>query len=503
MAERLLHQTELAMSMAMLGGQAPRDLTGVWQRLCTLQFHDILTGTSVPEVFEDARADFAWITAEAEAALARAADALLPQGAAALVLDAAPLPGVRYAKVKSETPLCEDGALLPMQPIAGGALVELPEGAPLSVRALTHADSAAEVAEPVTAFKTEDGGAVLENALLRVTLGDHGMLTSVFDKRAGREVLKEGMFGNRLELFEDRPVSWDAWDIDIFFEDRGEVVSGLTSLEITETGPLRACADIRRAFRRSTLVQRVQLTRSSARIDFDTEVDWHETHLLLKAAFPVAVRAARAEFDIQWGQIDRPTHRNTSWDAAQFEVPAQKWADLSEGDYGAALLNDCKYGYDVRADVLRLSLIKSATMPDSTADQGAHHFTYALLPHLGNTRREVRKEAYALNLPPRVFDGPGQGGALSGPLVSCADPRAVIETIKPAEDGNGVIVRLFEAHNTRGPVPLRLHPAVVGVETCVLLETEAQPVPLDGGTVTLPLRNHEIVTLRLRLRLSP
>jgi alpha-mannosidase len=396
-------------------------------------------------------------------------------------------------------PLREGEAALPAQAVADGVLVELPQGAPLAARVLRAAPAAAEPGPGVTAEATPEGGAILENAALRVEIGPHGMLSRILDKRVGREVLPEGALGNKLELFEDRPVSWDAWDIDIFFEDRGELVTALNSLSVTETGPLRATVEITRAFRRSTLTQRIRLSRHSARIDFDTEVDWHETHLLLKAAFPVAVRAGRAEFDIQWGQIDRPTHRNTSWDAAQFEVPAQKWADLSEGDYGVALLNDCKYGYDVRGDVLRLSLIKSATMPDRTADQGLHRFTYALLPHVGNTRIDVRAEAYALNLPPRVFAGPGTGAEPGGPLVTCDSPRAVIETVKPAEDGRGVILRLFEAHNTRGPVMLRLHPCIRSVRRCDLLERDGAALPIEGGEVTLPLRTYEIVTLRLEV----
>ncbi len=498
--EVLLHDAELAMALAMLDGHTPDDLTNAWRLLCTMQFHDILTGTSVPVVFEDARRDFAAITETAEAALRRAADRLMPSDAAYLVLDGAPLPGPRLALLPPDAgPVAENGQILPQQRVEDGVLVELPHAAPLAPRSLTRAEAPPGDVDGVTVDRTAAGGAVLENAMLRVEIGDHGMLTSIFDKRAGREVLKDGALGNKLELFEDRPISWDAWDIDIFFEDRGELVTALNSLEITETGPLRATVKLTRAFRQSRLVQRISLSRHSARIDFDTEVDWHETHLLLKAAFPVSVRAARAEFDIQWGQIDRPTHRNTSWDAAQFEVPAQKWADLSDGSYGVALLNDCKYGYDIRGDVLRLSLIKSATMPDVTADQGHHRFTYALLPHDGDTRVDVRREAYALNLPPRIFAGPGQGKGVAQPLVICESPHAVIETIKPAEDGQGVIVRLFEAHNTRGSVMLSCHPSVRAVERCGLLETDQLPLELVDHRVTMTLSNYEILTLRLRL----
>ncbi|MEM7720898.1 MAG: glycoside hydrolase family 38 C-terminal domain-containing protein [Pseudomonadota bacterium] len=500
-AEVLLHDAELAMSLAMLTGQGPSDLTEAWRRLCTLQFHDILTGTSISRVFEDAAVDYDKITAEAEAALSRAAQALIPEDADYLVLDGAQLPAVRYAMLpETAGPMAEDGKTLPMQATPEGTLIELPEAAPLAPRILTKADASRDLAHAVSATRTEDGGAVIENGLVRVTLGPHGMLTSILDKRADREVLKDGAWGNKLELFEDRPISWDAWDIDIFFEDRGELVTALNSLEIIEDGPLRAVVELTRVFRKSRLTQRVILHRASARIDFDTHVDWHETHLLLKAAFPVSVRAGRAEFDIQWGQIDRPTHRNTTWDAAQFEVPAQKWADLSEGDYGVALLNDCKYGYDVRGEVLRLSLIKSATMPDAGADQGDHHFTYALLPHLGDTRVAVRAEAAALNYPPRVYAGPGQGKGVDAPLITCLSNRAVVETVKPAEDGDGVIIRLYEAHATRGPIQLSLHPSVTAVEYAGLLEDTHDPVPAPDGMVEIPLSPYQIVTLRLRVQ---
>ncbi|MEJ6395402.1 glycoside hydrolase family 38 C-terminal domain-containing protein [Gymnodinialimonas sp. 2305UL16-5] len=496
-AEVLLHDTELAMALAMVEGHAPEDLTALWQRLCMLQFHDILTGTSIGAVFDDARKDFAWLEAEAQGVLDRAAAALVPEAADWLVLDGSPLPGPRLAALpKAVSGVAEGDLALPVQQIDRGTLVELPADTPLAARALVRAEPI-RVLDPVTA--TMQGGcAVMENRFLRVEIGDHGMIDRLYDKRARRDVLKPENLGNRLELFEDRPISWDAWDIDIFFEDRGELVGGLTRVEVVETGPLRAVVEIERAFRRSRMVQKVVLTRSSARLDFETEVDWHETHLLLKAAFPVDIRASRATFDIQWGQIDRPTHRNTSWDAAQFEVPAQKWADLSEGDYGVALLNDCKYGYDVRGDVLRLSLIKSATMPDAEADQGTHHFTYALLPHEGNTRVEVRAEAYALNYPPRVFAGSGEA-AWPAPLVMCASNRAVIETVKPADDGDGVIVRLFEAHNTRGSVELAFSDHVRDVAIVGLLEEGGTRLDLVDGRAELPLRPYEIVTLRLRL----
>jgi alpha-mannosidase len=500
-AEVLLHDAELAQALAQLKGREAEKLTEAWQLLCMNQFHDILTGTSIGQVFEDAKKDYDRIDEIAGSVLQAAGAALMPEGAEWLVLDGAQLPGVRYVTLPSGTgPLRERGGArrLPMQEVADGCLVELPEAPPLSARVLDPAPSWAEVNRTVTATATVNGGVQLENKWLRVVVGPHGMLTSILDKNAGREVLKPGQGGNKLERFEDRPVSWDAGDIDIFFEDRGEVVGGLTRMEIVETGPLRAVVEIERAFRRSRLVQRVVMHRDSFRIDFETEVDWHETHLLLKAAFPVDIRASRADFEIQWGQIDRPTHRNTSWDAAQFEVPAQKWADLSEGNYGVALLNDCKYGYDVRGDVMRLSLIKSATMPDSGADQGLHRFTYALLPHPGDTRVMVRAEAASLNFPPRLIAGGAAGeAAWLGPVAHCVSQRAVIETVKPAQDGRGAIIRLYEAHNTRGEVEIVLAPDIVAAERVGLLEDGGTPMAIENRRLRLHLTPYEIVTLRL------
>ena len=264
------------------------------------------------------------------------------------MLDGAQLPGVRYVTLPAGTdPMRERGGAeaLPVQQVADGVLVELPEAAPLSARALEPAASWGKADHAVIAEPTVNGGAVLENEALRVVIGPHGMLTSIHDKGAGREVLKPGQMGNKLELFEGPP---------------GQLgrLGYRHLLRGSRRGRGRADADrdrgdrpiARRGRDRTRLSpQPADAARCTApRLD----CGWISTRrstgtnsiLLLKAAFPVDIRAARADFDIQWGQIDRPTHRNTSWDAAQFEVPAQKWADLSEGNYGVALLNDCKYG---------------------------------------------------------------------------------------------------------------------------------------------------------------
>ncbi len=501
--EALLHDAEFVGALAVLEGAEAPDLDEAWRLLLLNQFHDILTGTSVASVFADARKDFARIVMLAETALEEAAKALmpaLPETARLLLIDAAPKGTARHVVLEGAEGRFADaatGAPLPAQPVEDGVLIALPKRPGYALTALAPTAAVAEPADTVTATESQ-GWFVLENGLLTVEIGPDGMLHRLYDKEAARDVLRPGARGNQLQAFEDRPVSWDAWDIDIFFEERGEVVADLTRLEIVETGPLRAVVALERQWRHSVIRQRILLHQGNRRIDFETEVDWHESHFLLKAAFPVTVRSQLATYEIQWGQVERPTHRNTSWDAARFEVPAQKWADLSEAGYGVALLNDCKYGYDVQGDTLRLSLIKSATMPDEGSDQGLHAFAYSLLPHPGNWRESVPQEAYALNHPVRVLPVHGAAGrGLAGPLVRCDAPNVTVETIKPAEDGRGLILRLYEAQRGRGPVRLSFDPRIVGVERETLLEEGGQAMAMDGDSVNLTVAPYEIVTLRL------
>ncbi|WP_147124664.1 alpha-mannosidase [Shimia ponticola] len=500
-AECLLHDAEFLLALAGLSGQ---DLRPAWKMLCTNQFHDILTGTSITEVFDDARKDFAQITWDATAAMDRAIATLEPQlteGADVVLVDASPLPAPRLVLIDQVPDGYLDmdtGEALPVQTVEDGTLVELPE------RVVGYSVSCLRAVllpgpDPLDAVTATPGPdyVVLENGMLCVQVQADGTLASVYDKRSNREVIEKGARGNILQAFEDRPISWDAWDIDPFFEDRGEVIGGVTRFEITESGPLRACIVIERQWRSSTICQRISLTRRSRRIDFKTEIDWHDHHFLVKAAFPVAMRATRATYNIQWGHIDRPTHRNTSWDAARFEVCAQKWAHLGEADYGVALLNDGKYGHDVKDNVMRLSLLRSPTSPDPVSDQGKHSFVYALMPHPGDWRDHVPAEAYALNHPVRRFAVSKAQGQGIEPLVTFANANVMLETVKPSEDGNGTILRLYEAHRMRGPVKLRFREDITWVGVSSLLEDRFDPVEMDDHCITIDLAPFEIVTLRI------
>jgi len=257
-------------------------------------------------------------------------------------------------------------------------------------------------------------------------------------------------------------------------------------------------------------VQRVYLYRGSRRLDFDTWVDWRERHVLLKVAFPVDVLSPLATYDIQWGNIQRPTHRNTSWDWARFETVAHKWVDLSEGNYGVSLLNDCKYGHDVHGNVIRLTLLRGPTFPDPDADQGEHRFTYSLLPHAGDWRAGTVLAGYALNDPlivRRVNGGgpspPGLGGTEEGrgstsqSLVAVDVPNVIIETVKWAEDSQGMIVRLYENERCRGPVTLRVGFPLTSAYRCNLLEESEASLPTVQNGVHLTVKPYQVMTLRL------
>jgi len=510
--EFLLHDAEFLAAWAalMTDYDYPRaELTHAWELLCLHQFHDTISGSCIGQVYEESARDYATIRAIGErvretalAALTR----LLPQRATFVAVNPTSFGG-RHVGLLPE-PLAEGQTLVNLasgdplitQAVEGGTLIELPDIDPYGLIALGTRDTAPP--SPAGALVTElsDGVAVLENDVLRVEFGAAGDITRLFDKAVGREVLPSGQRANVFQAFEDRPLDWDAWDIDIFYDEKQWTAEPAHRVSVIERGPLRAGLEIRRRLLNSEIIQRVYLYRGSRRLDFDTWVEWRERHVLLKVAFPVDVLSPLATYDIQWGNVQRPTHRNTSWDWARFETVAHKWVDLSEGDYGVSLLNDCKYGHDVQGNVIRLTLLKSATYPDPNADLGEHRFTYSLLPHRGDWREGTVPAAYALNDPllvRRVRGGGREGGSARLSLLSVDVPNVIIETVKGAEDGRGLIVRLYENERCRGPVTLRVGFPLAAAHRCNLLEENQAPLPVAGNAVPLVVRPYQIITLRL------
>jgi len=253
---------------------------------------------------------------------------------------------------------------------------------------------------------------------------------------------------------------------------------------------------------KSSLRQIVRLDANARRLEFHTQGEWHETHKMLKVAFPINVNASRATYEIQFGHVERPTHFNTSWDMARFEVCAQKWVDISEAEQGVALLNQGKYGHDVQGSTIRLSLLRSPKAPDPECDMGIHRFSYCLLPHYGPLHYAgIVSAAYAFNAPVHCVPlepGPGETGNLP-PFISCEDRNIVIESVKKAEDSTDLIVRLYECHNARGQAELFCARTPEAAWICDMEENNLEELDVHDGMVLFPYKPFEIVTLKLKV----
>jgi alpha-mannosidase len=342
--------------------------------------------------------------------------------------------------------------------------------------------------------RTPDGGAVLENAHLRATLSAGGTIDSVFSKPAGREALAAP--ANRLELYEDRPVAWEAWDIDpAHLETRADVAPAAGIAE-AYADPLRAEVVFEREVgARSRMRQVVRLDATAHRLEVHTTASWHEDHRLLKVAFPLAVHAPEATYETAFGAARRPTHFSTRHDLARYEVPGHRWADLSEHGFGVAVLTDSKYGYSAEGDTLRVSLLRAPKQPDPHADMGEHAFAYALVPHAG-TWQDAGVVAEA-----RAFGAPLRWAAL-GPAATWAEvrdaPGLVLDTVKLAEDSGALVLRLYEAHGGRGRARIRLGLPFADARRSNLLEDDLGPAEADGEEIVVDFRPWQLVTLLVR-----
>ncbi len=517
-SEYLLHDTEflaaIAANLQPDYAYPAADLQAAWQLVCLNQFHDILPGSSIQPVYTESLEQYAQLEQTVRNLREQAQAALSRQlGGDLLLANPTSFPcrqPVLAAGVPAGTAglITSTGLPVAVQPVEGGLLLDAGQLPPYSLTPLlfsantSNAEGSPEKegatlrGDPGPAMAAEG---LLENDFLWVELNPAGDITRIYDKTNRREVLPPGSIANQLQAFEDRPVYWDAWDLDIFYDDKLWLAEPASSLRVVENGPLRATLEIRRQILNSPFIQRISLTRHSPCLDFETRIDWRERHVLLKAAFPVDVLATQATYEIQWGSVQRATHRNTSWDWARFESCAQKWVDLSEGDYGVSLLNDCKYGHDIRDNVLRLSLLRSPTSPDPEADQGEQYYAYSLFPHSGGWDERTIAAAYALNDPPLVWQGQGAGDAAEQPLtfLQVDRPNVVIETVKRAEDGRGWIVRLYESQRRRGLFTLTSAFALAEAWRCNLLEDDQHRLEPDGGRLTLDIRPFQILTLRL------
>ncbi|GAA1051210.1 alpha-mannosidase [Arthrobacter russicus] len=475
-SEHLLHEAELwsATAAVRLGTAYPyADLERIWKEVLLLQFHDILPGTSIAWVHREAAERYAVLAAELAAIIAEAQQALVGAGDTEIRFNAAPH---RRSGVPAFGALAA-GEVAAVEPVGRTVLSRLAES-------------------------SEDGdGWLLENDRLRVVVGADGLFESVYDVRQNREVLAGP--GNLFQLHPDFPNDWDAWDVDSFYRNTAVDLTAADSIEQVDAETLL----IKRSFGDSTLEEMVSLRSGAGQVDLKVSVDWHEKEKFLKLSFPLDVQAERSSAEIQFGHVHRPTHANTSWDAAKFEICAHRWVQVEEPGYGVAVVNSATYGHDVSSSArssaaaaagttVRLSVLRAPRFPDPGTDQGRHVFDYALVP--GASVVDAVAAGYAINLPERVLHG-AQG---VGPLLAVDHDAVVIASVKLAEDRSGdLVARIYEAGGGRAAATLRADFEYLEVQETDLLERPIQPKALRGTAdgVRLELRPFQLLTLRFRM----
>jgi alpha-mannosidase len=514
-SEVSLHDAEFLASCATrMGATYPQDeLYSAWKLVMLNQFHDILPGSSIAQVYEDADRDYATarntVRAVTDAAVQTLAEKIDTAGEGDAVIVWNTL-GWRRTDVATVRVPSGDGAEwcvfdhkgkpVASQPVTVGdgaaALVFEAKNLPslgYSVYRLKRSPS-------IAAGKLKATSESLENAYFSIRFAKDGSISRIFDKKMRREVLANHARGNDLIVFEDYPAGADAWDIDFNFDEKSAAIREAVSIEVTETGPVRATVRIVKKTAKSTITQDVSIWSILPRIDFQTSVEWNEKHKLLKAAFPVDVLSRKATYEIQFGAIERPTHRSSPVDRARFEVTGHKWIDLSEGDYGVSLLNDSKYGFDVKENTMRISLLRSSVSPDPHADEGHHDFAYSLYPHAGGWQDAgTVQRGHEFNAPLVCWLEKAHGGALPPmwSLVETDAPGLVIDTVKKAEDSDAIVVRTYESHGGRTEARLKFYAPPSSVTECDLMEENDVPVDLNGNTVTFEAKPWEIRSFKV------
>lgn len=439
----------------------------MWQMVLTNQFHDIIPGSSVTEVYNVTDREYAKLFDEAKAHYDRCMSAILPYVSKNFVLNLCSMPLDGYVN---------DGEKF--------VYVEGAKGNAVSPVAIKPSNDSVKT----SAY-------ILENKFFRIRFDRNYDIEEIFDKRAKRNVLKAKA---QLRSYEDYPNMYDAWELRNYYTEKQYDLEFVSATDVDFGG--KKGKRIVKRIGKSTVTTDICLYDYVDRIDFDATLDWQTPHLVLKTLFPLDVNAHTATCDVQFGNVARPTTCNNSWDEAKFEFCAHKYVDISEGNFGVALLNDCKYGYSARDNVLSLTLVKCSTSPSDCVDKGVHKFTYSLYPHVGDVRHcDVYKHAAMLNNPLVLVDGTAEGGN-GVSLVSCDKDNVIVDTVKFAEDDDGVIVRLFENNNCTTNCTLTFGLDVLNAVKCDLLENGDETVAVRDNKISLTIKPFEIVSLKLTLK---
>jgi alpha-mannosidase len=479
-SEFLYENTELAsvLDTVLCGAPYSREkIQEGWKNICLCQFHDVIPGSSIKEVYDDSDVIYAKLQADATEIKEKAENDLASQiksEGGILVFNPSSFQNSDVVKVGDRYVYAKD------IPAKGYKVIPA-------------------VYEDGSGVKKNETSRILENKFVKVKFDKNYNIISIYDKKAKREVVPKGQKANQLTAYEDIPRAYDAWEITNYYTEKSWDINDLTSVSPVNDGA-NVGFEIVRPFQNSTIRQKITLTAYSGRIDFQTTVDWKNDHILLKTAFPTDITSDKATYDIQYGNVERPTHYNTSWEQAKFEVCAHKFADLSEYNFGVSILNDCKYGHDIHDGVIRLSLIKSATNPNPAADKEVHHFTYAIFPHQGDFKTAgTIQQAYNLNNPMIAKEIAASSGSLpaSYSLVTVDKENIFIEAVKLAEKSDDIIVRLYDAFDSTTKPTITFGFDVAKVESTNLLEEKGVELPVKDRSVTLPVKPFEIVTLKV------
>lgn len=493
-------KSEMALREAELWGTAARALAGYdypaalmdaqWKSVLLNQFHDILPGSSIARVYEEAESSYDEVLRQALLVSQAAADKLCTASGGITVFNSLSWDRKELVKLPEGWQGAADGngGELPVQDIAGELHAEVPVPS-CGWTAIKPGDKRSTASGGARA-----GKAFLENEHLRVQFNGFGEISGILDRDSGRELAAGPC--NSMKMYGDVPRLFDAWDIDSMYELSPVELREEANIRVLSEGPLAAVLVIERRINNSFYTQTVSLRSGSRRIDFSTSVDWRESHKLLKVSFPVNVHAEEAIQEIQFGHVKRPTHRSRRYDADRFEVCNHKWTALAEENRGAAVLNDCKYGVSVSGGAISLTLLRSAKAPDFNADIGRQEFTYSFYAWNGPfMHSDVVREAYALNCP--VLTADGDAGQKS--LFTLDADNVILETVKPAEDGSDdIVVRLYESKRTAAACRLETALPFTAAEQTDMLEAAGKRLPFENGGITLEFRPFEIKTVRFK-----
>jgi alpha-mannosidase len=534
--EETLLNAEKYSSLAMMYGQPyPQDEFALaWKNLLFDHFHDIMPGSGIGVNYLEARRNLEDVKRSGDQIIDGALDEIAAhantkgEGVPVVIFNSlswprtevieqdVQLPGpAKQVEVIDGTGKTVESQLLSMDPTTNRAhlliLASLPSLGYKTyfVRAATKATSY-HAAVKVTADS-------LENEFVRLKIdAKTGCMISLFDKRSQTEALapsetdtggpKDSVCGNLLQTFYDKPKRWDAWNIDADFEAKHWDLTQADEVKLAENGPLRAVIRVKNHFQNSTFVRDITMYAGVPRVDVRMQADWHEKHILLKVAFPLSAHNDKATFEIPYGSIERPTTRNTPAEQAKFEVPAQRWADISDDKHGFSLLNDCKYGYDAKGNVLRLSLLRSPEWPDPHADEGYHEFTYSLYPHGSGWRQaNTIHEGYELNYPPialQVFQHTGSLGAEHS-FLQVDGGNVVVSAVKKADSESATIIRFYEWAGKEGDVQIHLPPGANSASETDLMEKPISSIPVSADTITVHTKPYEIKTVKVDFSFVP